>query len=382
MTEFASHTPERLNPGGKVILLDRYDWLLVTDIWDKVGMLYPDTSPEVKRQFIGDLEPGSVLGYQIDSGLAGVVIAGVRNSGNALIQRLAVLEEHRNKGVATELLDAAETLLLERGIERAEVQIDPDDEELMRWYEKRRYGTVPDDKYIALGLMKPLTSMSTDDRFDANEIVIPGGMVGGAFNSIFQRHTYFSLSPHTGSQQYGLFIDDEFTKLEAALTTSNIQGLGGFKVSSDGWRADENRFYTPVTPWEEVGASDDDGNVTIRRWHSMEEHTEVKGHLQILRIQEEFSEIGGSVSSEYAGLTADGFYLMKHGVAIRGWPRVIPFEIQDGKVEMLDEPEKNKLLRKLVDSANNMNRTLAPDLDVVRPSDIYRGYQRRYNEQR
>jgi ribosomal protein S18 acetylase RimI-like enzyme len=93
----------------------------VLELWEAARSVHARTAdtPEVLERLLGD-RPGSLLVAELDDRIVGVLIA-TWDGWRGNLYRLAVLEQHRRRGVALQLVREGERRLAARGARRISV---------------------------------------------------------------------------------------------------------------------------------------------------------------------------------------------------------------------------------------------------------------------
>ena len=118
-------------------------------VWDLAGLPYRpkgrESRAEMERQMA--LDPEMWLGCFIDGELAGVVI-GSYDSRKGWLNRLAVVPQHRKKGVANALVREMERLLRARGFRIIGVLVNNDNEASLSLFRESGYETLEHIVYL------------------------------------------------------------------------------------------------------------------------------------------------------------------------------------------------------------------------------------------
>ena len=138
-----------MNDAGVQIRQYRHpqDYQAVYDLWSQAGpgihVRKSDELEEVAKKVTRD--PDLFLLAEGDGILVGSVLGGF-DGRRGLMYHLAVAEEHRQRGIGSMLVSALEQRLKEKGCIRYYLLVTRDNEEAIRFYERR--GWVPlDDLY-------------------------------------------------------------------------------------------------------------------------------------------------------------------------------------------------------------------------------------------
>lgn len=83
-------------------------------------------------------DPNSILVATDENEVIGCILI-IEDPWTSFIFRLAVKETHRQKGIGSQLIEAAENQLRENGNEEVSIFVSADDEELQHFYERRGY---------------------------------------------------------------------------------------------------------------------------------------------------------------------------------------------------------------------------------------------------
>lgn len=112
----------------------------IIDVWQRAGLSFRpsgrDGREEIGKQMA--MDPEMFLGCFVGNELAGVVI-GSYDSRKGWINRLAVVPEHRKKGIAKALVRKIEETLKAKGFRIIGVLIERESEESMRLFSKAGY---------------------------------------------------------------------------------------------------------------------------------------------------------------------------------------------------------------------------------------------------
>ncbi len=131
----------------RILVETDYDALI--DLWVKAGLdhrpLGRDSRESIRLQM--EKSPDAFWGYFIDSKLVGSVL--VTDDGRkGWINRLAVLPEARHQGIAKQLVDFSEKLLLKRGIKIFCALIESQNAPSLNLFDKMNYELIPDIVYL------------------------------------------------------------------------------------------------------------------------------------------------------------------------------------------------------------------------------------------
>ncbi len=118
--------------------------LEAADMWDYTA----DTQENLQSMI--DQNPDAVLVAELDGEVIGSIYTTPFGINVGLIWRLAVLEEHRRKGIASQLLKEMTTRLEERGVKEIWGFIDTTKPELDKFYKNHSYEYNPDHIYYAI----------------------------------------------------------------------------------------------------------------------------------------------------------------------------------------------------------------------------------------
>ena len=114
------------------------DCLHAIQLWESIDKgihLGPsDAQTEIAKKLQRD--PDLFLVAEADGDLIGTVIGGY-DGRRGFIYHLAVSQEHRGKGIGSRLMDEVEARLRNKGCIRCYLFVTADNEEAMRYYEKR-----------------------------------------------------------------------------------------------------------------------------------------------------------------------------------------------------------------------------------------------------
>jgi ribosomal protein S18 acetylase RimI-like enzyme len=130
--------------------LEKKDFDAVHDVWRRAGMTVRPEGRESRVAFEQQLEAFGpiMLAAEIDGGIAGVVL-GSHDTRKGWGNRLAVVPEHRGKGIARALAEKLESELIKLGIEVFTALIMEDNAASRRLAESAGYECWDDVKYYS-----------------------------------------------------------------------------------------------------------------------------------------------------------------------------------------------------------------------------------------
>ncbi|HXB13441.1 MAG TPA: GNAT family N-acetyltransferase [Bacteroidia bacterium] len=126
--------------------------LVAADMWDYTA----DT--EGNLQSMIDQNPDAILVAELDREVVGSIYTTPFGINVGIIWRLAVLEQHRRKGIASELLEEMTYRLNTKGVKEIWGFMDTTKPDLDKFYGRQNYVYNPDNKYFAIWKPLELTS--------------------------------------------------------------------------------------------------------------------------------------------------------------------------------------------------------------------------------
>ncbi len=95
---------------------------------------------DARSHWMGKIEqdPKSILVAEVDGGVVGCLLI-VCDAWEPFLYRLAVAKAHRNRGIASALMEAGEQQLRIDGAEEVSIFVDETNPDLQQYYEKRGY---------------------------------------------------------------------------------------------------------------------------------------------------------------------------------------------------------------------------------------------------
>ncbi len=116
------------------------DYNMIIQIWESAGLSCKpkgrDSKKEISQQM--KLDPDMFLGCFVKGELAGLVI-GSYDQRKGWINRLAVVPEHRRKGIAKALVKKIEEILKKKGFRIIAILIESDSPESMKLFTEAGY---------------------------------------------------------------------------------------------------------------------------------------------------------------------------------------------------------------------------------------------------
>lgn len=116
------------------------DYPAAIHLWESAGpgihLQRSDQPNEIVKKLARD--PGLFIVAEYENQLVGTVIAGF-DGRRGLIYHLAVAPEHRNRGIASRLMDEVEKRLLSLGCIRCYLLVTPENQNAIDFYEKRSW---------------------------------------------------------------------------------------------------------------------------------------------------------------------------------------------------------------------------------------------------
>ena len=130
--------------------LTEEDYMVMLQIWERAGLSFRPEGRDEKTRLRHEMkhETAVFLGAEEAGRLIGVVL-GTHDGRKGWINRLAVLPEHRHKGIGRRLVEAVEERLQGRGIRIVTCLIEGDNEASMRFFESLGYVGHPDITYYS-----------------------------------------------------------------------------------------------------------------------------------------------------------------------------------------------------------------------------------------
>lgn len=123
------------------------DYETVLQLWEQAGpgihVGRSDTPEEIKKKISRD--PDLFLVAELDGKIVGTVLGGF-DGRRGLIYHLAVRQEYRQNGIGDILMGAVEQRLKEKGCRRSYLLVTKDNQDAIRFYEKRGWTRM--DLYI------------------------------------------------------------------------------------------------------------------------------------------------------------------------------------------------------------------------------------------
>ncbi|MEM2839885.1 MAG: GNAT family N-acetyltransferase [Thermoplasmata archaeon] len=135
--------------------LDAGDYRALVDLWEKAGLPFRPRGRDSEENIRKQLKSGhvTILGAYEGEKLSGVVML-THDGRKGWINRLAVLPEMRNRGIATRLVDESERFFKKLGFEVFGVLIESDRAESKRLFEKLGYVRESEIEYFTKRLRK------------------------------------------------------------------------------------------------------------------------------------------------------------------------------------------------------------------------------------
>lgn len=121
-------------------------------LWEECGLTRPWNDPrkDIARKLADS--PWGLLVAERASEVVGAVMVGY-DGHRGSVNYLAVAPRARGRGVGTALMDAAEEVLRTRGCPKINLQVRPENADVVDFYARRGYSTfAPGDQAINLGL--------------------------------------------------------------------------------------------------------------------------------------------------------------------------------------------------------------------------------------
>lgn len=114
------------------------DYETVVQLWEHAGegvhLGRSDTPEEIRKKVARD--PDLFLLAELDEEIVGTVIGGF-DGRRGMIYHLAVRQEYRQNGIGEMLMEAVEARLMEKGCLRSYLLVTKDNDEAIKFYEKR-----------------------------------------------------------------------------------------------------------------------------------------------------------------------------------------------------------------------------------------------------
>ena len=126
------------------------DRVAVIDLWRRVGLTRPWNDPDrdIDRK-LADSPWGLLVGEDGSRVIAAAMVGYDGHRGS--VNYLAVDPACRGRGAGNALMDHAETLLLERGCPKINLQVRGDNADVIAFYERRGYRLEPATHAVNLG---------------------------------------------------------------------------------------------------------------------------------------------------------------------------------------------------------------------------------------
>lgn len=126
------------------------DYDSLVSLWEKAGLPHRPKGRDSRQAISKQMEenPSFFLGAFLNDELVGCVVASY-DGRKGWINRLAVLPEHRRKGIAQQLLSQAEKVLMEKGAEVIGVLIFNTNAPSLSFFEKMGYEPMEEIVYLS-----------------------------------------------------------------------------------------------------------------------------------------------------------------------------------------------------------------------------------------
>lgn len=118
------------------------DYPTIEKILRSYKMFYPIWEDRDNLAGMVKKDPESILVATLNNNVIGNVMLMSYGPKTAYLFRLAVTQEHRNKGVGSQLLDAAKEVLRKKGVEELAIYVDAAEQELQEFYLQKGFQTV------------------------------------------------------------------------------------------------------------------------------------------------------------------------------------------------------------------------------------------------
>jgi N-acetylglutamate synthase len=130
--------------------LTEQDYEMVVDVWTRAGLPYRPAGRDARDHFQREIGAGTAvfLGAEVDGTLAGVVL-GTHDGRKGWINRLAVIGEHRRRGIGRSLVMEAEKRFHEMGIKMVTCLIEEGNASSMAFFQSLGYVNHPDIAYLS-----------------------------------------------------------------------------------------------------------------------------------------------------------------------------------------------------------------------------------------
>ncbi len=127
--------------------IEEYDRII--ELWDDADIPWKPEGRDRKENIAREIEeqPEYWIGAYDGDKLIGIIV-GTDDGRKGWINRLAVDEEYRGRGIGTELLEKLERVFEEKGFQIWASLIEPDNSEAMDFFEKRGFEDL-DIKYYS-----------------------------------------------------------------------------------------------------------------------------------------------------------------------------------------------------------------------------------------
>ena len=129
--------------------LEKEEYKILIDIWQKAGLPYRPQGRDSREKILLEMNnPQSAFLAAVLGNDAIAVVLVTHDGRKGWINRLAVLPEFRNRGIASQLLQKAENLLREAGIGIFACLIEDWNKESMEFFSQKGYLKHEDIKYF------------------------------------------------------------------------------------------------------------------------------------------------------------------------------------------------------------------------------------------
>jgi ribosomal protein S18 acetylase RimI-like enzyme len=116
------------------------DYEEIVSVWEASGLPFSPAGRESREAFAAQLQhfPTSYLVAELGGRIIGVIL-GTHDRRKGWINRLAVVPEHRRRGVAGKLLASCEAAIQAQGIEIIGALIEPENQDSSAFFERSGY---------------------------------------------------------------------------------------------------------------------------------------------------------------------------------------------------------------------------------------------------
>ncbi|MBS3782063.1 MAG: GNAT family N-acetyltransferase [Candidatus Thermoplasmatota archaeon] len=108
----------------------------IIELWDEAGLPYKPEGRDTKENIEEELEeqPEYWIGAYVDKNLIGIIF-GTDDGRKGWINRLAVAEDYRGRGIGRKLVEELERVFEQKGFKIWAALIEPDNPDAMKFFE-------------------------------------------------------------------------------------------------------------------------------------------------------------------------------------------------------------------------------------------------------